>query len=252
MKILHLDIETAPSIAYVWSLWKQNIAINQIVEDGYTLCWAAKWHGKKEIIFRSIQEDGMEKMIKDMHVLLEEADAVVHYNGTKFDIPILNQEFLLQGLLPPAPFHQIDLFKTVKKRFRFSSNKLDYVARRLGLGGKVQHMGMQLWRDCMAGHPQAWKIMKKYNIQDTKLLEKLYRYLLPWIQDHPNHALFKDTDRPVCPNCGSHYVVKKGIETTKTMQYQRYKCNSCGTPIRGRTTVVEKDKRKHILTQSKL
>ena len=34
MKILGLDIETAPNTAHVWSLWKQNIAINQIVNTG--------------------------------------------------------------------------------------------------------------------------------------------------------------------------------------------------------------------------
>lgn len=252
MRILELDIETAPNVGYFWQQKTGFIPIGHIVEDGYTLCWAAKWHGEKEIIFRSVYEDGEKKMLEDMHALLCEADAVVHYNGVKFDIPVLNAEFFLRGMLPPTPFHQIDLFKTVRKRFRFTSNKLDYVARRVGIGAKVQHKGMDLWRECMAGNAKAWATMKRYNIQDVRLLEKLYRKLLPWIQDHPNHALFKETDRPVCTNCGSHYVVKNGVETTKTMQYQRYKCKSCGTPLRGRFTVLPKEKRKHVLTQSKI
>jgi len=252
MKILHLDIETAPNKVYTWGLWNQNVGINQIEEAGYTMCWAAKWHGKKKLHFKSLVNGGEAAMLKEVWELLNEADVVVHYNGTKFDIPTLNREFVLHGFTTPSPFHQVDLLKVVRQRFKFPSNKLDYVTQALGLSGKVEHKGMSLWRDCMDGDDKAWKHMEKYNKQDVVLLEDLYNILLPWIKDHPNHALYKDTDRPVCPNCGSEKVHKKGIETTKTMQYQRYKCADCGTNVRGRNTIVGKEKGKHILTQSKL
>jgi len=94
--------------------------------------------------------------------------------------------------------------------------------------------------------------MERYNKQDVRLLPKLYRKLLPWIKNHPNHALFSDTTRPVCPNCGSTHIQKKGIETTATMQYQRYRCADCGTPIRGRVNVMSSDKKAAVLVQSKL
>ena len=252
MKILHLDIETAPNICYTWGLFNQNISINQIVESGYTLCWAAKWHGKREVMFRSVQEHGMVEMMAVLHELLNEADAVCHYNGTKFDMPIINKEFILQELPPPDPYHQIDLLKTARKRFKFTSNKLDYVAQQLGLGAKVQHKGMDLWRECMAGNEKSWREMKRYNIQDVKLLEQLYLAMLPWIQQHPNHAHFVDTESPVCPNCGSTHVVKNGVETTATMQYQRYRCQDCETPLRGRFSITPKEKRGGVLTQSKI
>jgi DNA polymerase elongation subunit (family B)/DNA-directed RNA polymerase subunit RPC12/RpoP len=251
MKILLLDIETAPNMVYSWGLFKQNISINQIVNTGYTMCWAAKWLGDKKVHFSSVHEDGMEAMVNKIYALLDEADAVIHYNGEKFDMPTLNREFLLHGLTPPNPYHNIDLLRTVRKRFRFTSNKLDFVSQQLGLGAKVKHMGMDLWTECMAGNGKSWNLMKKYNIQDVKLLETLYKKLLPWIQNHPNHALYLNTDAPVCPNCGSKHVVKNGTETTLTMKYQRYRCQDCGTPLRGRYAVTPKEQRKHILTQSK-
>ena len=251
MKILHLDLETAPNTCFTWGLFNQNIGINQIVESGYTMCWAAKWHGQKGVEFASIQEDGEEQMIQRMHDLLCEADSVCHYNGQKFDMPTLNKEFVKLGMTPPDPYHQIDLLRVAKRRFKFASNKLDYVAQFLGLGSKVKHMGMDLWRDCMDGCPKAWKIMKRYNIQDVKLLEDLYNHLLPWIQTHPNHALYQETDNPVCTNCGSHHVVKNGVEHTQTMTYQRYRCQDCGTPLRGRSNILDKEKKQHILTQDK-
>ncbi len=53
MKILLLDIETSPNLAYVWGLFKQNVAINQIKESGSVLCWAAKWYGSRDVMFDS-------------------------------------------------------------------------------------------------------------------------------------------------------------------------------------------------------
>lgn len=252
MKILLWDAELAPNLATVWSIWNQNIGINQLLETSRLMCFAAKWLGKKEIIFDSEYKSSHKEMVEKLWELLDEADAVVTYNGDKFDRGVINREFLLYGMEPPSPYHSIDLLRVVKKRFRFVSNKLDHVCQELGLGKKVEHEGHQLWLDCMNKKAKAWKKMETYNKQDVKLLELLYYRLLPWIQNHPNWALYLDTDRPVCPNCGSKHVVKKGTETTLTMRYERFKCKPCGTPIRGRTSIVEKEEKKNILTQSKL
>ncbi len=32
-------------------------------------------------------------------------------------------------------------------------------------------------------------------------------------------------------------VKKNGVERTNTLTYQRYKCNSCGAPLRGRKRI---------------
>ena len=252
MKILHIDIETSPNVAHVWGIWQQNIGINQIMDASYTMCVAAKWHGSKEVMFFRSYGPENEHMIEQVWELLNEADAVVHYNGTKFDMPTLNKEFILNNLPPPDPYHQIDLLQVARKRFRFPSNKLDYVAKALGLGTKVKHIGHEMWVGCLNNDDKSWKHMEKYNKQDVKLLEKLYLKLLPWIQKHPNHALYTDDTRPTCPNCGGHKVVKKGTETTQVGIYQRFRCKTCSTPIRGRYTMLDADKRKSVLTQSKL
>lgn len=247
MKILHLDIETAPNKAYVWGLYDQNIGINQIVEAGFTLCWAAKWHGKSKLLFSSIHSSSTVKMLKEIHALLDEADAVVHYNGTKFDIPTLNKEFILLGMAPPSPFKEIDLLRVARSRFRFPSNKLDYVAQALDLGSKTRHKGMELWEGCINGDDASWKVMERYNKQDVKLLEKVYVKMLPWIRRHPNYGLYVDAERPVCKNCGNSKVIKKGFEYTGVGKYQRYKCTSCGSWARGATLLNSKEERARLL-----
>jgi DNA polymerase elongation subunit (family B) len=234
MKLLLLDIETAPNVAHVWGLWNQNIGTNQIMASGYTLCWAAKWYKEKKIMFNSIKKSNEKEMIEEVHALITEADAVIHYNGTKFDMPTLNKEFVLQGMAPPAPYKQIDLLTTARRQFRFPSNKLDYVSSNLGLGSKVKHKGHDLWIKCMAGDVSAWRIMEKYNKQDVKLLEKVYDRLLPWVKNHPNHGLFEGEDAQ-CTNCGSSSLQKRGFSRTAVGIYQRYQCNDCGSWNRSRT-----------------
>jgi DNA polymerase elongation subunit (family B) len=247
MKLLLIDIETAPNKVYCWGLWDQNIAINQVEEAGYTLCYSAKWYGKTETLFDSLQQSSMKKMIKSVHKLLEEADAVIHYNGRRFDIPTLNKEFILLGLDPPSGYKEIDLLQVARRKFKFQSNKLDYVAQSLGIGSKVKHKGMDLWRGCMNNDTACWKQMERYNKQDVQLLEKVYKRMLPWIQSHPNYGLYSDSDRPVCRNCGSSQVIKKGTEYTAVGKYQRYKCRKCRTYLRGSILQNTSEERKKLL-----
>jgi uncharacterized protein YprB with RNaseH-like and TPR domain len=229
MKILLLDIETAPNLAFVWKLWDENVGLEQLVQSHYILCWAAKWLGEDKVIFSS-RKEGKRKMLRKIRDLLNEADAVVHYNGVKFDIPHINRELFTNGFKPPAPYKQIDLLQTVKYKFKFASNKLQHVASELGIGEKVKHSGFSLWVGCIKNDEASWEEMQKYNIQDVLLLEKLYVILLPWIKNHANHNLYSgNVGHRVCPNCGSTHLHKRGFYNTLASTYQRFKCKDCGT-----------------------
>ena len=217
LKLLFLDIETTPNVSYTWGTFKQDIAPSQIVTPTTVLCWAAKWGGSKDISFeRTYPSKKAKGGLLKIHSMLDDADAVVHYNGTSFDIPRLNQEFLVHGLTPPAPYKQIDLFRIVAKKFSLPSNKLEFVGEHFGVGGKVKHTGMRLWIECMAGDDTSWGLMEKYNKQDVFLLEGLYQKLLPWIDGHR------------CVNCGSHKLQSRGHAITSTLKYKRYQCQDCG------------------------
>ena len=243
MKILLLDIETSPNTAHVWGLWQQNVSINQLMESSYVLCYAAKWLGEEDIYFDSVHQSKPKTMLKGIHALLDSADAVIHYNGTKFDIPTLNKEFLLAKLLPPSPYKQIDLLRVVRSNFRFPSNKLDYVSQRLGLGSKHAHEGHDLWVKCMNGDKDAWKRMEEYNIQDVVLLESLYDNLLPWIKNAPNRNLYQETTG--CPTCGSTRLHKRGTAVSTTGSYQRYQCRDCGSWSQGTKSIRKSVEVKH-------
>jgi uncharacterized protein YprB with RNaseH-like and TPR domain len=230
MRTLFLDIETTPNVAHVWGLFKQNVGLNQLMESTRMLCFTAAW-SKSPVEFYSPRNLGDHRaMVEKAHELLDQADAVVHYNGERFDVPHLNREFLEAGLNPPSPFKQIDLVKAAKRVFRFPSNKLDYVSQVLGLAGKVHHEGHTLWVKCMEGDDEAWARMEEYARQDVALLEPMYERLRPWIPGHPNVALYNEAldGELVCPACGSGSYQRRGYAFTAVTRYQRYQCQDCG------------------------
>jgi predicted RNA-binding Zn-ribbon protein involved in translation (DUF1610 family) len=249
MKILVLDIETAPNTAHVWALFKQNIGINQLLDTGRVMCFSARWLGSKELIFHSEIKDGHAATINAAHALLAEADAVLSFNGERFDLPTLNREFLKYGLPPPAPYHSIDLYKVAKRRFRFVSNKMDHLAKELGLPCKIRHEGHEMWIKCMNGDLKAWKRMEAYNKRDVKVLEGIYGKMVGWIDTHPNKALYatKAITAPTCTNCGSLHVHSRGEQRNKAHAYIRYQCADCGVWMRSRYTSTAKNA--NILTQ---
>lgn len=226
MKILALDIETRPALVYTWTLWQPTIGVDQIVDPGGTFSFAAKWIGGKKTEFRSDFHDGHEEMIRRVWDLLNEADAVLHFNGKSFDVPHLQREFVELGLKPPAPFAQIDLLDCVKKQFRFLSNKLKHVAPQLGLDGKVEHEGFALWTRCLAQDEAAWRRMRKYNIRDVTLLEDAYEILRPWVKSHPSYGALRGED--VCPKCGSEKLEGRGFSVLSSGRYRRFHCLDCG------------------------
>ena len=237
VKILVIDIENSPNLAHVWGLWENNVSLAQLQETGQVICFAAKWVGSKEVIFKSDFHDGHKAMIAEAYRLLDEADMVVGYNSQGFDMKHLNREFLEAGFPPPRPYKNIDLMLAVKKAFRFVSNKLDYIVQKLGLGAKTSHMGHELWVRCMAGDPKAWELMKKYNIQDIAVTEKLYFRILPWIERHPHIGMYMDTEHDRCPVCGSTALVLDTEATVKAnvTTYDLYRCGDCHAPLRSNT-----------------
>jgi predicted RNA-binding Zn-ribbon protein involved in translation (DUF1610 family) len=226
MRILLIDVETSANLAHVWGMWQQNVSLPMLVSPKAMISWAAKWYGEKTIHYADIYRN-KRNYLQQLHKLLDEADVVVHYNGKQFDIPIINMAFVEARMLPPSPYRQIDLLTVARRKFKFASNKLAYVSQRLGIGSKIKHEGFALWEKCLKRDPKAWDKMRKYNMQDVRLLERLYRKLLPWISNHPNHGLVTSTSS--CPSCGSTALQKRGVCLTNACKYQRYQCQKCGS-----------------------
>lgn len=229
LKILSLDIETSPAVVYAWGLWDQNIGLNQIVNPTRILCVAAKFLDEKKIHFFSEWDDGHIGMLQGIHDLMSQADVIMTWNGDNFDIPHLHREFLEAGMPPPAPSKNLDLMKVVKKEFKFMSNKLENIADRLSLEGKIATSGFSLWTGVLAGDPKAQKEMERYNKRDVTLLEDIHDIIHAWIRLYPSVSLYEDLDENACPKCGSDKRTRRGYSYTQVSRFVKFQCKDCNS-----------------------
>lgn len=254
-KILLFDIETSPILAHVWGLWENNVALNQIKTDWHLLSWSAKWLGDPEskIMYqdqrraKNIEDD--KNLLKDLWTLLDQCDLTITQNGASFDHKKVNARLALNNMRPYSPCEYIDTFRIAKKKFGFTSNKLEYLADKLGVKyKKSQHKkfpGFDLWKACLAGNPEAWKEMEEYNKADVLSLEGVYHRLRPWENSY-NPNVFSD-DLAITCACGNKRLQKNGFKFTKNSKSQRYLCTSCGSIFTGKKNLLSKEKRGSLL-----
>lgn len=248
-KILALDIETAPVLAYCWGLFDQNIGLNQIKSDWHLLSVSAKWLNEpaSKVMYvdqrraRDIEDD--RELLKFAWKLLDECDVLLTQNGVKFDSKKLNARFVLNGFKPPSPYKHIDTLKIAKKRFAFTSNKLEYMSDKLCTKYKklksTKFPGFELWKQCLSGNLDAWKEMERYNCHDVLALEELYSKLQPW--DSPvNLSLYHDDGQTRC-DCGSTQLTKRGYNYTEGGKFQRLQCTACGAWMSLRQNLLGKN-----------
>lgn len=236
-KILTLDIETSPIVAYTWGpKWETNII--DFVEHSQIICYSAKWLNGPQVTKGLVDYKGYKpgklndtKLLKDIHTLIDEADIIVTQNGVSFDMKTLNARFMARGMNPPSPYKNIDTKIEMKKVARLPSYKLDDMGDYLSIGRKIEHEGFDLWKKCASGDKKAWKMMKDYNAQDVLLTEKLYLKIRPFMKTHPNVAAFSEAEN--CPKCDSSNAQRRGFQYNNTVKYQRYQCNDCHGWYRG-------------------
>lgn len=250
-RILILDIETAPTLAWTWRRFKENIGQNQVVQEGYVLTWSAKWLGEDNVVSDSLHNyplhmdaEDDKPLIASIYKLLDEADVVIAHNGDRFDMPTLNSRMVYHGFNPPKPYKTVDTLKILKNKFRFPSNSLNSVCEYLGLGNKVDTGGFELWARCMRGDIEAFKQMLEYNVYDVVLLEELYIKIAPWYTQHVNISNFKPRDKMACTVCTSTDLKKDGTVSTNVSIFDAYQCQNCGHWNRGRVNIKTKDEMK--------
>lgn len=255
--IVTLDIETAPITAYVWGLFKQNVGLNQIVQDWSILSVAWKYLGAPKVYYEDVsKEDDVRNDAALLHILwhiLDEADFVIAQNGRRFDSKKINARFVQAGMPPPSPYRIIDTLEMAKDVAAFTSNKLDWLSQILAPDNKKDHHdefpGMALWVECLKGNKRAWRCMKKYNIFDIPSCEEVYLKLRPYYSMHPNIAAHYPDEHVRCPRCASVNITPTGDSTfTNVSEYKRYKCNDCGGFSRSRYTMNSTSKRKALLS----
>lgn len=237
-RVLVLDIETSPLLAYIWELGDQTVALNQIHTDWHIMAWSAKWLGDPEskVVYydqRNLKIGNDKPILKPLWDLLNDADIVITQNGEQFDSRKINARFMLHGMTPPKPYLHIDTYKLVKKVAAFTSNKLEYLTDKFCIKHKkVTHgnfPGLKLWIECLNGNKKAWDEMKYYNIKDILSTEELYLTVKAWSPEAMPKVYHLTDSADRCPTCGYFGKMRQGRDRIrKSGTYHQNSCPKCG------------------------
>jgi len=230
-KILIYDIETLPNKGFFWHPYDdRSLPLEFIQQSKAIITIAYKFVGDRNVTLLTAKTPYNDKsMLEEFSKVWKEADYVLGHYIEGFDIPFINGRVMANKLDPLPPTPAIDTYKLAKKHFgqTLNSNKLDHLGELFGVGRKNK-TGASLWVRCANGEAKAIKEMGLYNVQDVKLLEKVWNTMQPYVQSRLNMNHFSDLDGIVCSSCGSDNLQKRGVAVTKAAKKTRLHCQDCG------------------------
>lgn len=204
-KKLFFDIETSPNIGLFWTAgYRQTISPESIIRERAIICICYKWEGEKEIYSLTWDKNQNDKKLLEQFIkIANTADEIIGHNGDRFDLPWIRTRCLYHRINVFPTYTTLDTLKHARSKFKFNSNKLDYIAKFLGIGQKVS-TGYDLWKKIVLDKDaKALEEMVKYCKNDVVLLEKVYKEMSPYIPAATHHGVIQGKDKSSCPNCGS-------------------------------------------------
>jgi hypothetical protein len=230
MKRLFLDIETSPNTCFSWRVgYKINLDYKNIIKERRIICICWKWEHEKTVKFVKWDKDQSNKeMMKIIIPVLDEADEIITHNGEAFDLCWIRTMALLYGMVTNPYYKIIDTCLFARKKLYFNSNKLDYLARFLGIGCKIK-TEFELWTKVVYGDKKALDRMIKYCKMDVLLLEKVYQRLSTCMPAHSHAGVLTGGEKWSCPYCSSARVHCNCTRTTATgIKKHQMQCRKCG------------------------
>lgn len=231
IKRLFFDIETSPNIGLFWSAgYKLNISYDNIIKERAIICICYKWAGEKKIHSLTWDKNQNDNSLLTSFIkIANTADELIGHNGDKFDLPWIRTRCLFHRIPAFPMYDTIDTLKSARSKFRFNSNRLDYIADFLGIGRK-KHTEYNLWKRIVLNKDaKALEYMVSYCKHDVDLLEKIYNTMSSYIPSKIHHGVILGNGKKSCPNCGSNDMKfsKKRITATGIQRVQ-LKCSKCG------------------------
>ena len=153
---------------------------------------------------------------------------MVGHNGDKYDLAFIRTRCLFHGIEMFPSYDTIDTLKNSRSKFRFNSNKLDYIAQYLGVGAKIKTT-YNLWKDIvLEKDKEAMANMVQYCKVDVQILEKVYLKMQGHFLPKLHHGMLNGAKKHSCPECGGTtlYVHRKRVSVSGYPKFQM-KCITC-------------------------
>ncbi len=205
---------------------KISVGHDNLIKERAIICVAWKWEGQARI--RCLTWDANQcdkKLLEEFVAVMHAADEIVTHNGDRFDTPWIRTRCLKHSIAMSPDFVSIDTLKAARSKFKFNSNRLDYIAQFLELGQK-KPTGFKLWKDiCLDRNEAALKKMVDYCKHDVRLLEQVWDRMNAYLPAKTNRA----DDIAGCPECGSHNThVSQHRVMASGFKKTQFQCQDCG------------------------
>lgn len=230
IKRLYFDIETSPCVGYFWRPgYNVSIPYQNIIQESKIICISYKWGHEDEVhslTWNKKQDD--KSMLKKFVKVAHKADEIVAHNGDRFDLKWIKTRCLKHGIETIPRYYTLDTLKAARGHFNFNSNRLDYIAKFLDVGGKIETGGFDLWAEVMNGDKDALDKMVAYCENDVIILQKVFERLKNYVPHKTHSRVNTDNERFSCPECGSNDVHCNQTRTTAMGTIKRLlRCKSC-------------------------
>lgn len=244
IKRLFFDIETSPNIGLFWtSGYKLNISHDDIIKERAIICVCYKWAGEDKIYSLHWDTDQNDKTLLEKFIkVANEADELIGHNSDRFDLPWIRTRCLFHRISVFPTYTTLDTLKNARSKFKFNSNKLDYIAKFLGIGEKI-HTGYNLWKKVVLDKDkEALNSMIEYCKNDVNILEKVYNEISTYVPAKTHHGVLMGNEKHSCQECGSENLKfsKKRMSAIGTPRIQM-QCNDCGKYTTMSKTTYEKN-----------
>jgi len=240
IKRLFYDIETSYNIGKFWRTgYKCVINSSDVIIPRAIICVSYKWEGEDKVHTLKWDKGDDKKLVKKFLKVMQEADELVGHNIDRYDTKFLLTRAIQHGIPALPKYYSDDTLKIAKKHFIFNDNRLNTIATQLGLGGKLNHTGMQMWDDIVLydklnignkkDYEKSFNLMVKYCEKDVMLTEEVYHKLSQYSENKVHHGVLNGNPRSSCPNCG--HVGAKLIDRVSTkggMLKALMQCTKCG------------------------
>lgn len=228
---LFFDIETSPNIGLFWEAgYKKNIDHSNIIKERAIICICYKFEDEKEVGYLTWDSKQSDKKLLEKFIpIANSADELIGHNSDNFDLKWVRTRCLFHKIDMFPNYTTIDTLKVSRNKFRFNSNKLDYIAKFLGMGQKIK-TEFGLWKDIVLNKDKvAMTKMVKYCQQDVKLLEKVFKEFNNHILSKTHYGVIFGNDRGSCPECGSDDLHRNCSRVLASgLKRIQYHCNTCG------------------------
>lgn len=227
---MFMDIETSPNIGLFWEAgYKKNIDYSNIIKERAIICICYKWEDEKEVHSLNWDSKQNDKVMLEKFIgIANQADELCGHNCDRFDLAWVRTRCLFHRIPMFPTYTTIDTLKISRSKFKFNSNRLNYIADFLGLGQKIK-TDFGLWKDILLKKDKAaMSKMITYCKKDVVLLEKVFKELRNHTEAKTHYGVIFGQDRGSCPECGSKelFISSRRVMASGLKKIQ-YKCKVC-------------------------